>query len=52
MFFWYLSNFANYNATYGSLGAAVGVMVWLWISTTVMLLGAELNVPPSERNNL
>ena len=27
----------------GSLGAAVGVMVWLWISTTVMLLGAELN---------
>ena len=35
--------FANYNATYRSLGAAVGVMVWLWISTTVMLLGAELN---------
>ena len=29
--------------TYGSLGAAVGVMMWLWISTTVMLLGAELN---------
>jgi hypothetical protein len=25
------------------LGAAVGVMIWLWISTTVMLLGAELN---------
>ena len=43
LFSWYLSNFANYNATYGSLGAAVGVMVWLWISTTVMLLGAELN---------
>jgi len=43
LFSWYLSNFANYNATYGSLGAVVGVMVWLWISTTVMLLGAELN---------
>jgi len=43
LFSWYLSSFANYNATYGSLGAAVGVMVWLWISTTVMLLGAELN---------
>ena len=43
LFSWYLSNFANYNATYGSLGAAVGMMVWLWISTTVMLLGAELN---------
>jgi membrane protein len=43
LFSWYLSKFANYNATYGSLGAAVGVMVWLWISATVMLLGAELN---------
>ncbi len=43
LFSLYLSRFANYNATYGSLGAAVGVMMWLWISTTVMLLGAELN---------
>ena len=43
LFSWYLASFANYNATYGSLGAAVGVMIWLWISTTVMLLGAELN---------
>ena len=43
LFSWYLATFANYNATYGSLGAAVGVMIWLWISTTVMLLGAELN---------
>ena len=43
LFSWYLASFANYNATYGSLGAAVGVMIWLWISATVMLLGAELN---------
>ena len=43
LFSWYLASFANYNATYGSLGAAVGVMIWFWISTTVMLLGAELN---------
>ena len=43
LFSWYLASFANYNATYGSLGAAVGVMIWLWISTTVMMLGAELN---------
>jgi membrane protein len=40
---WYLSHFANYNVTYGSLGAAVGLMMWLWISTIVVLLGAELN---------
>ena len=43
LFSWYLTSIANYNATYGSLGAAVGVMIWLWISITVMLLGAELN---------
>src|SRR5579872_5549075 len=43
LFSWYLSSFANYNATYGSLGAVVGLMMWLWISTIVVLLGAELN---------
>jgi membrane protein len=40
---WYLSNFANYDATYGSLGAAIGLMMWMWISSIVILLGAELN---------
>jgi membrane protein len=43
LFSWYLASFANYNATYGSLGAAVGLMIWFWISTIVVLLGAELN---------
>jgi membrane protein len=43
LFSWYLASFANYNATYGSLGAVVGLMIWLWISTIVVLLGAELN---------
>ncbi|MFL5259689.1 MAG: YihY/virulence factor BrkB family protein [Hyphomicrobiales bacterium] len=40
---WYLQNFADYNATYGSLGAAIGFMMWLWVSSIVILLGAELN---------
>jgi membrane protein len=40
---WYLQNFANYNATYGSLGAAIGLMMWMWMSAVVILLGAELN---------
>jgi len=40
---WYLANFADYNATYGSLGAAIGLMMWMWISTIVVLLGAEIN---------
>jgi membrane protein len=39
----YLANFANYDATYGSLGAAIGLMMWLWISAIVILFGAELN---------
>jgi len=42
-FSWYLSRFADYNATYGSLGAVIGLMMWMWISTSVVLIGAELN---------
>ena len=40
---WYLSNFANYTATYGSLGAAIGLMTWMWMSAIIVLCGAELN---------
>jgi membrane protein len=40
---WYLSEFANYNATYGSLGAAIGLMMWMWMSAIVVMFGAELN---------
>jgi membrane protein len=43
LFSWYLSSFANYNATYGALGAVVGLMMWKWLSTIVVLIGAELN---------
>jgi membrane protein len=43
LFSWYTENFGNYNETYGSLGAAIGFMTWLWISTMVILIGAKLN---------
>lgn len=43
LFSWYAANFANYNETYGSLGAVIGLMMWLWLSATVVLVGAELN---------
>ena len=43
LFSWYIANFGTYNATYGSLGAAVGMMMWMWISMIVILLGAQLN---------
>jgi membrane protein len=39
----YLGNFADYDATYGSLGAAIGLMMWLWMTAIVVLIGAELN---------
>ena len=40
---WYLGSFANYDATYGSLGAGIGLMMWLWMTAIVILVGAELN---------
>ena len=39
----YVSNFASYNATYGSIAGVVVFLVWLWISNIALLLGAELN---------
>lgn len=42
-FSYYLENFANYSATYGTLGAVIGFMVWTWISVIILLIGAELN---------
>jgi membrane protein len=39
----YVSNFASYNKTYGTLGGVVVFLVWLWISNIVILLGAEFN---------
>jgi len=43
LFSWYVATFDSYNKTYGSLGAGVGFMVWLWISAVIILLGGELN---------
>jgi membrane protein len=43
LFSWYVARFDRYNQTYGSLGAAVGFMTWIWISSVVVLFGAELN---------
>ena len=42
-FSWYVANFAHYDRTYGSLGAVVGFMTWMWLTMIVVLLGAETN---------
>ncbi|HEY8571188.1 YihY/virulence factor BrkB family protein [Phenylobacterium sp.] len=39
----YVGNFAHYDKTYGPLGAVIGFMMWSWLSTVVILFGAELN---------
>ena len=42
-FFFYVSNFSSYSATYGAFAGAVILLVWLWLTNVVLLLGAELN---------
>ena len=42
-FSWYLSDFAHYDRTYGSLGSLMGFMMWVWLGLMVILFGAELN---------
>ncbi|WP_262503948.1 MULTISPECIES: YihY/virulence factor BrkB family protein [unclassified Sphingosinithalassobacter] len=39
----YTANFANYNATYGALGAVVVLLMWLYVSAYAVLIGAEIN---------
>ena len=44
MFFgWYVTNYANYSVVYGSLSAGIALLVWLYILSIIVLLGAEFN---------
>ena len=40
---YYVSNFGNYNATYGSIGAVIVLMLLLYLSAAMLLIGAEVN---------
>ena len=42
-FSFYVAHFGSYNRTYGSLGAAVTFLIWLWLTNIALLFGAELN---------
>ncbi|HSC20067.1 MAG TPA: YihY/virulence factor BrkB family protein [Rhizomicrobium sp.] len=42
-FSWYAANYGSFNKTYGSLGAGIGFMTWIWISMIVILIGEEIN---------
>ncbi|WP_281969136.1 YihY/virulence factor BrkB family protein [Roseovarius nanhaiticus] len=39
----YAANFGSYNESFGSLGGAIVLLTWLWISAYVVLMGAEVN---------
>ena len=43
LFSWYSAHFGSFNKTYGSLGAVIGFMTWMWLSIIVVLIGAKLN---------
>jgi membrane protein len=43
LFALYVASFSSYNKTYGALASVIVFLVWLWITNTVILLGAELN---------
>jgi membrane protein len=43
IFSFYAAHFGSFNKTYGSLGAVVGFMIWMWLSVAVILIGGKLN---------
>jgi membrane protein len=49
LFSWYVANFGSYNKTYGSLGAIIGFMTWIWLSVIVVLVGAKLDAEMERR---
>lgn len=51
LFSWYAANFAGYNETYGTLGAVIALLMWIWLSAAIVLVGAELNAE-TERQTL
>jgi membrane protein len=42
-FGWYLHHYADYSLIYGSLGAAIALLVWMYIISVIVLIGAEMN---------
>jgi membrane protein len=52
VFSWYLSNAADYNVIYGSVGAIIGLLVWAYLSAQILLLGAEFTAEYSRWQRL
>ena len=50
IFGWYVTHYATYTVVYGSLGAAIALLVWLYILSVIVLLGAEFNAQLYPKN--
>ena len=51
LFFVYVSNFSSYSATYGAFATVVILLIWLYLTSAVLLLGAELNAVVDQRRS-
>lgn len=49
LYSWYAAHFGSYDRVYGNLGAAIGFMVWIWLSIIIMFAGAELDCEIARR---
>jgi len=52
IFGWYLQNYADYSVIYGSLGVAIALLVWMYLISLVILIGAEFNAMLFPRSTL
>jgi len=52
LFGWYLQNYADYSVIYGSLGVAIALLVWMYLISLVILIGAEFNAMLFPRSTL
>jgi membrane protein len=50
LFSWYVEHYGSYDRVYGTLGALVGFLTWVWLSLVVLLLGAEINCELERRD--
>ena len=46
-----MTHFSTYNATYGSLSAVIILLIWLWLTAFIVIMGAEINAE-MERHTL
>lgn len=51
LFEWAVSGFGGFDELYGSLSAVIGFMIWIWLSTIIVLFGAELDAAAERRSD-